>query len=78
LTQEHLQTELNATKAELSLGGCAARPRHELNATGEQIEKEVNAEAHGLVNKAAQRPGFEALLAVAGVVASASVLRKRD
>ena len=78
LTQEHLQTGLNATKAELSLGGRAARLRHALNATGEEIEKNVNAEAHGLVNKAAQRPGFEALLTVAGAVASASVLRKRD
>ncbi len=57
---------------------CKPRLRHELNAAGEQIEKKVNAASHGLVNKAAQRPGLEALLAVAGVVASASVLRNRD
>jgi len=38
----------------------------------------VNVEAQNLVNKTVQQPRFENLMAAAGVVVEAFVLRKRD
>lgn len=79
LTPEHLQKDVNATKEELTKK--AAEIQQNASVTGQQLQQKAKEEVKNQanqVNQKVQQPGFEAILAAAGILATAYILRRRD
>jgi PGF-CTERM protein len=79
LTPEHLQKDVNATKEELTKK--AAEIQQNASITQQQLQQKAKEEVKNQVNQVnqkVQQPGFEATLAVIGILATAYSLRRRD
>lgn len=79
LTQEHLTQDLNAAKENLT-GQAAKKINQNLNLTAQQLQEQVQQKAkeelQNQVNQAAKQPGFEGILAIAGILAVALLIRR--
>lgn len=79
LTQEHLTQDLNAAREEI-VGEAAGKINQNLNLTAQQLQEQVQQKAkeelQNQVNQAAKQPGFEGILAIAGILAVALLIRR--
>lgn len=79
LTQEHLTQDLNAAREEI-VGEAAGKINQNLNLTAQQLQEQVQQKAkeelQDQVNQAAKQPGFEGILAIAGILAVALLIRR--
>ena len=80
LTQEHISQELDATKQNLT---TQAREKlnqelnESLNLTPEQLQQKATEELKKQVNQKVQQPGFEYAFALAGILGTALILRRK-
>jgi PGF-CTERM protein len=80
LTQEHISQELDATKQNLTM---QAREKlnqelnESLNLTPEQLQQKATEELKKQVNQKVQQPGFEYAFALAGILGTALILRRK-
>jgi hypothetical protein len=77
LTLEHLQKDVNATKEELKKK-AAEEMKQYTNITPQGIQQRAKEELKNQVNQKVQQPGFEAIFAAAGILATAYLLKRRD
>ena len=77
LTKEHISQDVNAT-AELLKEQAAERINQTLNITPEQLRQRAKEELKNQVNQRVQQPGFEAILAVAGILGISLILRRNN
>jgi len=79
LTQEHLTQDLNAAREEI-VGEAAGKINQNLNLTAQQLQEQVQQKAkeelQDQVNQAAKQPGFEGILAIAGILAVALLIKR--
>ena len=79
LTQEHLTQDLNAAREEI-VDEAAGKINQNLNLTAQQLQEQVQQKAkeelQNQVNQAAKQPGFEGILAIAGILAVALLIRR--
>jgi DNA-binding SARP family transcriptional activator len=77
LTKEHLQQDVNATKKQLKQT-AEEKIGQQVNNTIEQIGQKAEAEIDKQLNKTVQQPGFDLVLALAGILAIAYIIRRND
>lgn len=77
LTQEHISQDINATKEQVKKEAVSQISQN-LNITPEQIQQRAEEEIKNQVSQRVQQPGFEALLALMGILGMAFVLSKRN
>lgn len=79
LTQEHLTQDLNAAREEI-VDEAAGKINQNLNLTAQQLQEQVQQKAkeelQDQVNQAAKQPGFEGILAIAGILAVALLIKR--
>lgn len=75
LTKEHISQDVNATKEQLKKQALE-QVNKTLNITSEQLQQRAKEELKNQVNQRVQQPGFEAILAVAGILGIAFALRR--
>lgn len=75
LTKEHISQDVNATKEQLKKQALE-QVNKTLNISSEQIQQRAKEELKNQVNQRVQQPGFEAILAVAGILGIAFALRR--
>jgi PGF-CTERM protein len=77
LTQEHISQDINATKEQVKKE-AVSQINQNLNITPEQIQQRAKEELQNQVSQKVQQPGFEALLALAGILGIAYVFSRRN
>jgi hypothetical protein len=77
LTQEHISQDINATTEQVKRE-AVSQINQNLNITPEQIQQKAKEELQNQVSQKVQQPGFEALLALAGILGIAGVLSGRN
>lgn len=77
LTPEHIQKDVNATAEELKNTATNEIKEH-ANITSQDIQQKAKEELKNQVNQRVQQPGFEAVFAAAGILATAYLLRRRE
>lgn len=77
LTKEHISQDVNATAEQLKKQ-AAERINKTLNITPDQLQQRAKEEIKNQVNQRVQQPGFEAILAVAGILGIAFALRRNN
>jgi hypothetical protein len=75
LTKEHISQDVNATKEQLKKQALE-HVNISLNITPEQLRQRAKEELKNQVNRRVQQPGFEFILAVAGILGNAFALRR--
>jgi hypothetical protein len=75
LTAEHISQDVNATKEQLKKQ-AAVQINKSLDITPEQLQQRAKEELKNQVNQRVQQPGFEAFLAVAGILGVFLALRR--
>jgi PGF-CTERM protein len=75
LTQAHIAQDINAAKENLK-GQAAEKINQNLNLTAEQLQQKAKEELQNQVNQRAKQPGFEAFLAIVGILAIALLMRR--
>jgi PGF-CTERM protein len=77
LTKAHLSQDLNATKKELK-EQAIAHLNESLNMTSEQLQQKAKEELKRQATQRVQQPGFEAILALVGILGFTLFLRRRS
>ncbi len=77
LTKEHLQQDINATEEQLKQT-ATEKIKQEVNNTTEQIQQKAKEEIDKQINQRLGQPGAQLALAMAGILATAYLLRRRD
>jgi hypothetical protein len=77
LTKEHISQDVNATKEQLKKQALE-QVNKSLNITPEQLQQRAKEELKNQVNQRVQQPGFDAILAVAGILGIAFALRRNN
>jgi len=77
LTKEHISQDVNATKEQLKKQALE-NINKSLNVTPEQLQQRAKEELKNQVNQRVQQPGFEVILAVAGILGIAFAFRKNN
>ena len=77
LTQEHISQDINATKEQVKKE-AVSQINQNLNITPKQIQQRAKEELQNQVSQKFQQPGFETLLALAGILGIAGVLSRRN
>lgn len=77
LTSEHISQDLNATAKQLKKQ-AAQHINQTLNVTPDQLQQRAKEEISNQVNQRVRQPGFEAILAVAGILGIAFALRRNN
>ena len=76
LTKEHLGQDVNSTKEQLKKQ-AVEHINQSLNVTSEQLSQMAKDELKNQVNQKVQQPGFEYAFALAGILGTALILRRR-
>jgi PGF-CTERM protein len=76
LTKEHLSQDVNSTKEQLKKQ-AVEHINQSLNVTSEQLQQRAKEELKNQVNQKVQQPGFEYVFALAGILGTALILRRR-
>ena len=76
LTQEHISQDLNATTEQLRKDALE-KINPSLNVTSEQLEQKAKEELKKQLDKNVQLPGFKYASALAGILGTALILRRR-
>ncbi len=77
LTREHLDQDINATKKELK-EKVKEHLNENLNMTPEQLQQKAKEELKRQATQKVQQPGFEAILALAGILGVTFFLRRKS
>jgi len=76
LTKEHLSQDVNSTKEQLK-NQAVEHVNQNLNVTTEQLSQMAKEELKNQVNQKVQQPGFEYFFALAGILGTALILRRK-
>jgi PGF-CTERM protein len=77
LTKEHIGQDINATKNELK-EQAIEHLNENLNITPDQLQQKAKEELQRQATQKVQQPGFEAILALAGILGITFFLRRRN
>jgi preprotein translocase subunit SecF len=80
LTQEHISQELNATRQNLTEQAkekLQQKLNQNLNLTPEQLQQKAVEEIKSQVSQKVQQPGFECIFALACILGTALIIRRK-
>jgi len=78
LTKEHISQDINATKKELKERAEEHLNESLSNITQEQLQQKAKEELQRQATQRVQQPGFEAILALVGILGITLFLRRRS